>query len=138
MQLLPRNLQNLASPSKIMMNIPQDANIITVKKSRKNTSRDVNDAGSEESANFYTNRSNDKMHKIDVGDSPERNAKQSSILEKIKECLEMADEVQKINIKLREENKEISDLYEKEKAKVFQLNFEMEHKKASFCILIIE
>lgn len=52
----------------------------------------------------------------------------SSILRKIKECLEMADEVTKINLTLREQNKELSEKYEKERAKVFQLNFELEKR----------
>jgi hypothetical protein len=51
-----------------------------------------------------------------------------SIMRKIKECLDMADEVQKYNIKLREENKEIREKYEKERAKVFQLNMELEKR----------
>lgn len=41
----------------------------------------------------------------------------------------MADEVQKYNIQLREQNKELSEKYEKERAKVFQLNFELERSR---------
>ena len=40
----------------------------------------------------------------------------------------MVDEVQKINISLRQQNDELTQKYEKERAKVFELNFELEHK----------
>lgn len=41
----------------------------------------------------------------------------------------MADEVQQINIKLRDENNQLRENYEKERAKVYQLNFEIERKQ---------
>lgn len=41
----------------------------------------------------------------------------------------MINEVLKSNIELREANKDLADKYEKERAKVYQLNFEMEKKK---------
>lgn len=41
----------------------------------------------------------------------------------------MVDEVQKYNLQLREQNEELNKKYEKEKAKVFQLNFELEKRK---------
>lgn len=40
----------------------------------------------------------------------------------------MVDEVQKINISLRQQNDELTQKYEKERAKVFELNFELERK----------
>jgi hypothetical protein len=131
------NLANLASPSKLLSpsKLPNDPNKLSVNSTnintKKNTARDANDNGSEESANFYSNRSHDKINKIENKDSPEPHAGQNSTMQKIKECLEMADQVQKINIQLREENKEISEMYEKEKAKVFQLTFDLERRKVT-------
>ena len=43
----------------------------------------------------------------------------------------MINEGLKSNLELREVNKNISDKYEKERAKVYQLNFELERKKRS-------
>jgi len=52
-----------------------------------------------------------------------------SVMRKIKEWIDMADEVQQINIKLRDENNQLRENYEKERAKVYQLNFEIERKQ---------
>ena len=40
----------------------------------------------------------------------------------------MINEVLKSNLELREDNQVLNDKYEKERAKVYQLNFEIERK----------
>ena len=37
----------------------------------------------------------------------------------------------RFNISLRQQNDELTQKYEKERAKVFELNFELEHKKTA-------
>ncbi|CAI2381549.1 unnamed protein product [Moneuplotes crassus] len=92
---------------------------------RSNTLAHEADASSEISANFYSNRSIDQKYNFDkpkrlTTQENEKKAKEmQNLLNKVKECLALADEVQKVNAQKDLELKQ-------EKAKVVQLNLELE------------
>ena len=53
------------------------------------------------------------------------------LAQRVYDCVNMINEVLKSNLQLREANKELANKYEKERAKVYHLNFEMERHKRS-------